>query len=93
VERGGRVSYGADYNFLYRCIAYYLDKILKGTKPADIPVERAAEEVPVGDQFKNSETDWCNHSVECAASTRSSNPMTEHPNSIVPKSGLSRGTY
>ena len=55
MERGGLVSYGADYNFLYRCIAYYLDKILNGTKPDDIPVERAAE-VPVGDQFKNSET-------------------------------------
>lgn len=59
--------YGANHNFMSRRIAYYVNRILKDTKPDDIPVERAAEEVPVGDQFKNSETDWCNRSVKCAA--------------------------
>jgi putative tryptophan/tyrosine transport system substrate-binding protein len=43
VEAGGLISYGVTLDACFHRTAYYVDKILKGTKPADLPVEFPTE--------------------------------------------------
>ena len=43
VDDGGLMFYGVDYDDLYRKSAHYVDRILKGTKPADLPVQQATK--------------------------------------------------
>lgn len=43
VEAGGLTSYGPSYPGMHKRAAYFVDRILKGTKPADLPVEAPAK--------------------------------------------------
>src|SRR5215831_6673303 len=43
VDAGGLMSYGVDFSDQFREVAHYVDKILKGANPADLPVQQATK--------------------------------------------------
>ena len=65
VEAGGLMSYAPNYTDLFRRAADFVDKILKGTKPADMPVEQPTKFEFI-DQSESRQADRPDDSAECA---------------------------
>ena len=75
VEHGGLMSYAPNYADLYRRAAVYVDKILQGAKPADLPVEQPTK-VRVRHQPKDCQADRPDDSAQRAGESGSSHQMT-----------------
>ena len=65
VEAGGLMSYGVERRDLYRRAAIYVDKILKGEQPADIPVERPTK-FEFYANLKDGQANRTDDSVQCS---------------------------
>ena len=70
VAAGGLMSYAASYEDLYRRSAVYIDKILRGAKPADIPVEQPTKFDLILNPRPRRRSDLQSRSRSCCAPTR-----------------------
>src|SRR5262245_62878136 len=73
VVEGGLLSYGADLRENFRRAALYVDRILKGTRPADLPVDQASrfERWVNGESEKGPDLSACSNSRPAAGAARS----------------------
>jgi putative ABC transport system substrate-binding protein len=76
VDEGGLMSYGVDFGDQFRKAAHYVDKILKGAKPADLPVQQASKfEFVIN--LKAAKQIGLTIPVECVRAGESGDQMTE----------------